>query len=81
MLTVAGISTLPDTLYYNVTIVAGIPHYLTLIPMYLWILIFFTQAHKEERFLYPIYPLICLSAALTLDASQVTECTIFYNGF
>ncbi|KAF6036242.1 ALG9 [Bugula neritina] len=48
----------------------GIPHYLTLSPMYLWIAIFFSQAHKEERFLFPIYPLICVSAALTLDSCQ-----------
>ena len=64
--------------------------YIALLPFYLWILIFFSQAHKvysldsifmlyfrfnndlhqqlwlqEERFLYPIYPLIGLSAAIT----------------
>jgi len=43
--------------------------------MYLWILIFFTQAHKEERFLFPIYPLICLSAAISLDSIQVNTLT------
>ncbi|XP_067943793.1 alpha-1,2-mannosyltransferase ALG9-like [Watersipora subatra] len=48
----------------------GIPHYIALAPMYLWIVIFFSQAHKEERFLFPIYPLICLSAALSLDSLQ-----------
>ncbi|AOA62820.1 Alpha-1,2 mannosyltransferase [Komagataella phaffii CBS 7435] len=32
-------------------------------PLYLWSVIFFTQPHKEERFLYPIYPLITLGAA------------------
>ncbi|OWY94351.1 Alpha mannosyltransferase, partial [Phytophthora megakarya] len=26
-------------------------------PMYLWVAIMFTQAHKEERFLSPVYPL------------------------
>lgn len=37
---------------------------LELAPLYLWCAIFFTQAHKEERFLFPVYPLICLSAAI-----------------
>lgn len=33
-------------------------------PLVLWLGIFATQPHKEERFLYPVYPLICVSAAL-----------------
>ena len=37
----------------------------------LWCLIFFTQAHKEERFLFPVYPLIALSGAVTLYAIEV----------
>ncbi|VDK20886.1 unnamed protein product [Anisakis simplex] len=36
--------------------------------MCLWLVIFFSQPHKEERFLFPIYPLIALLAAVTLDA-------------
>ncbi|KAK9454857.1 Alg9-like mannosyltransferase family-domain-containing protein [Dipodascopsis uninucleata] len=36
-------------------------------PLYLWSLIFFSQPHKEERFLYVIYPSICLGAALTTE--------------
>ncbi|KAE8978248.1 Alpha-1,2-mannosyltransferase [Phytophthora rubi] len=39
-----------------------------LLPMYLWVAIMFTQAHKEERFLSPVYPLFCLAAAITLSA-------------
>lgn len=34
------------------------------LPVVLWSVIFFRQPHKEERFLYPIYSFICLSAAL-----------------
>lgn len=49
----------------------GRPYWLTLAPMYLWMLIFFSQPHKEERFLFPIYPLICLSGAVALSALQV----------
>jgi len=36
------------------------------LPMYIWFGIMNTQAHKEERFIFPIYPLFCLSAALAL---------------
>jgi alpha-1,2-mannosyltransferase len=31
--------------------------------MMIWLAIFMTRPHKEERFLYPIYPLLLLSAA------------------
>ncbi|XP_062521417.1 alpha-1,2-mannosyltransferase ALG9-like isoform X2 [Corticium candelabrum] len=37
-----------------------------LAPLYIWIAIFFTRPHKEERFLFPVYPLICLAAAVSL---------------
>ncbi|XP_065840437.1 alpha-1,2-mannosyltransferase ALG9-like [Oscarella lobularis] len=36
-------------------------------PMLLWMAIFFTRPHKEERFLFPIYPLLCLAAALCIN--------------
>ncbi|XP_051903118.1 alpha-1,2-mannosyltransferase ALG9 isoform X1 [Hippocampus zosterae] len=48
----------------------GRPYCLTLAPMYLWMLVFFTRPHKEERFLFPIYPLICLSGAVALSSLQ-----------
>ncbi|XP_062894824.1 alpha-1,2-mannosyltransferase ALG9 isoform X1 [Mobula hypostoma] len=48
----------------------GRPYWLTLSPMYIWILIFFTRPHKEERFLFPIYPLFCLCGAVALSALQ-----------
>lgn len=35
-------------------------------PLYLWLGILTTQAHKEERFMYPVYPLICFNAAICL---------------
>lgn len=37
-----------------------------LAPAYLWVVIMTAQAHKEERFMYPIYPLICFNAAVAL---------------
>ncbi|CAG8663230.1 11145_t:CDS:2, partial [Ambispora leptoticha] len=39
---------------------------LRLIPFYLWLFIFIAQPHKEERFLFVVYPLICLNAAVCL---------------
>ena len=35
-------------------------------PFYLWLAIFSAQPHKEERFMYPAYPLLALNAALAL---------------
>lgn len=37
-------------------------------PAYIWMAFMSLQAHKEERFLYPIYPLICVAAAATLES-------------
>ena len=37
------------------------------IGVYLWFIVFFAQPHKEERFLYPIYPVICLTGAVSLS--------------
>mmetsp|Transcript_497 Transcript_497/g.665 ORF Transcript_497/g.665 Transcript_497/m.665 type:complete len:550 (+) Transcript_497:459-2108(+) len=36
-------------------------------PAIFWMGIMFVKPHKEERFLFPVYPLIYLGAALTLD--------------
>uniref|UniRef100_A0A1A9WGU7 Mannosyltransferase n=1 Tax=Glossina brevipalpis TaxID=37001 RepID=A0A1A9WGU7_9MUSC len=51
------------------------PRYITLAPFYLWLLVFIFQPHKEERFLFPIYPLISLCGAITVDVYQ----RIFYR--
>ncbi|CAG8555774.1 1225_t:CDS:10 [Paraglomus occultum] len=37
-----------------------------LVPFYLWLLIFTLQPHKEERFLFVAYPLVCLNASIAL---------------
>jgi len=39
-------------------------------PLYLWLLIFFTQPHKEERFLFPVYPFIAFAAAVFVSSCQ-----------
>lgn len=48
----------------------NLPYYLSLAPLYIWLLIFFAQPHKEERFLFPVYPLISLSGAISIDINQ-----------
>ncbi|KAK8730809.1 hypothetical protein OTU49_007944 [Cherax quadricarinatus] len=47
-----------------------LPLWLSLSPMYLWLAIFMLQPHKEERFLFPVYPLFCLAGAVTVDCCQ-----------
>ena len=37
-----------------------------LAPFYLWTGVLTLQAHKEERFMYPAYPLLCFNAAAAL---------------
>lgn len=49
---------------------ACLPFWLSLMPLYLWCVVFFLQPHKEERFLFPVYPLICLCGAVTVDTLQ-----------
>ncbi|TPX49177.1 hypothetical protein SeMB42_g02701 [Synchytrium endobioticum] len=39
---------------------------LRLLPFYVMLYIFSSQAHKEERFMFVVYPLICFNAALGL---------------
>lgn len=55
---------------------ACLPFWLSLMPLYIWCLVFFLQPHKEERFLFPVYPLICLCGAVTVDALQKLWFTI-----
>ncbi|XP_030749642.1 alpha-1,2-mannosyltransferase ALG9 [Sitophilus oryzae] len=48
----------------------NLPYWLSLSPMFLWLAVFMFQKHKEERFLFPIYPMICLAGAISLDIVQ-----------
>ncbi|KIH65461.1 hypothetical protein ANCDUO_04220 [Ancylostoma duodenale] len=43
-----------------------------------WCMIFFSQPHKEERFLFPVYPLIALMAAVALDSAERLACRFAY---
>lgn len=41
-----------------------------LLSVYFWFVVFSIQPHKEERFIYVVYSLICLNAAQALDSSR-----------
>lgn len=41
-----------------------------LLPLYIWMAIMLKMAHKEERFLFVVYPLICLCASVTLSSAM-----------
>lgn len=40
---------------------------LLLLPMYIWLAIVAPRPHKEERFLFPIYPILCVGAGMVVD--------------
>lgn len=37
-------------------------------PIYIWLAFMSLQPHKEERFLYPVYPLICVAASAVIES-------------
>lgn len=41
-----------------------------LLPFYLWFAVLTLQPHKEERFMFPAFPLICFQAAVTLTLAR-----------
>ncbi|KAH8880299.1 hypothetical protein GQ53DRAFT_737341 [Thozetella sp. PMI_491] len=45
---------------------SGLRTVVFLAPFYMWLTIFILQPHKEERFMYPAYPLLALNAAIAL---------------
>ncbi|KAH8783721.1 glycosyltransferase family 22 protein [Hyaloscypha finlandica] len=46
--------------------VTGLRSIIFMSPFYLWLAIFSSQPHKEERFMYPAYPALALNAAMAL---------------
>lgn len=46
--------------------VTGLRSIIFMSPFYLWLGIFSFQPHKEERFMYPVYPALALNAAMSL---------------
>jgi alpha-1,2-mannosyltransferase len=49
-----------------------------LLSVYLWIGIFIIQPHKEERFMYVIFPLICYNAARSIVTVICLVKTLFH---
>jgi alpha-1,2-mannosyltransferase len=43
---------------------------LLLSPGYIWVAFFSAIPHKEERFLYPVYSVLCLAAAVAVDQAS-----------
>ncbi|KAF7436487.1 mannosyltransferase [Pleurotus ostreatus] len=50
-----------------------------LLPFYIWFGILSLQAHKEERFMFPAYPLLCLNAAVALYLIRGWQEAIFIS--
>lgn len=54
-----------------------IPLWLSLSALYIWVIIFFTRPHKEERFLFPVYPLLLFNGCILLSKFQEVYHMIF----
>jgi len=50
---------------------------LRVLPVYLWMAVLTMQPHKEERFMYPIYPLLCVNAAISLYLLRAATETMY----
>lgn len=48
-------------------------------PFYLWLAVMTLQQHKEERFMFPAYPLLCFNAAVTVFLIKGWLETIFIH--
>ena len=44
-----------------------------LLALALWLVIFMTRPHKEERFLFPVYPLVCFAVTYGIERVEVSE--------
>jgi alpha-1,2-mannosyltransferase len=53
---------------------------LGLVPMYIWMTIVLPRPHKEERFLFPMYPMLCFGAAITADEIMNTLSSLLPGG-
>ncbi|KAJ9153512.1 hypothetical protein P3X46_026941 [Hevea brasiliensis] len=46
----------------------GLDMLIVVSPLYIWLGFMSLQPHKEERFLYPIYPLVCVAASSVIES-------------
>lgn len=76
----AGIVVNPFLSGKNIRCMIGIS-----IPLFIWTFVFGSQPHKEERFLYPVYPLITLSGAVFIsslfqESKKIISCRWLVRG-
>ena len=45
-----------------------------LLALAIWLTIFMTRPHKEERFLFPVYPLLCFAVVYGMERVEVSQC-------
>ncbi|XP_072935548.1 alpha-1,2-mannosyltransferase ALG9 [Epargyreus clarus] len=57
------------------------PAALDLLPLPLWLLVLLLQPHKEERFLYPVYSMILVAGAISVDCALKIWYAIFNEMF
>lgn len=50
---------------------------LRVLPFYLWFGILTVQPHKEERFMFPAFPLLCFNAAITLGLARAAAESVY----
>lgn len=43
-----------------------------LLALAIWLMIFMTRPHKEERFLFPVYPLVCFAVVYAVERLKVS---------
>ncbi|CAO2836224.1 unnamed protein product [Amaranthus hypochondriacus] len=59
----------PVTLLVHIVRKKYVPELVVIVlPVYIWLGFMSLQPHKEERFLYPIYPLICVAASAFIES-------------
>ena len=58
---------------------AKMPSLVLVSTLLVWLAVFFPQAHKEERFLYPVYPLICVISAIGIETITSLVISLFRN--
>ncbi|KAK9259430.1 Alg9-like mannosyltransferase family-domain-containing protein [Lipomyces tetrasporus] len=61
-------STLPSSKVIISSYIGNVKIFSIISPLFLWTAIFVAQPHKEERFFYVVYPLLCLNAAIAFDS-------------
>lgn len=84
---ILGVFSIPIMVLSEWIISKKVPHYQPvyelgiwyLSPLYCWIAVFFFQPHKEERFLFPMYPCLTLATAVAIGSIQKVYAAVLYK--